>query len=742
MITKEHFKHLPVVEMPTEYPRDSEKVAISIPIFHSPRGWVGNFDENKNFDTDKFKEVVCKGAAWVALSVMTNTDLCKNGVPIYFHVEDVIFDETVGILKTFGVPDDWIKQTSFSEPTHELEHTRYGKKLGVFADESIETDAILLLDADALFYRPLGDPVIKLYHHFDGELSEVMMTSFYSDYNGGDESFVNWVRLGAGLPNIEGDATAERLKTAEKAAYNKLGLETPDTQHRYGAALLSLPRKHPLFTFLRENMTDCYPEEALVSAWMNSVGCPFLEMERLWNLPFLKSGQTFLENTSACIAHPYTDDVPVVRYIGRLRRGIDGRHRKSIRGTNRSKKRVVIWGVPHNPAHKRFSHCAFAQKARKLVWKANYLGHETLYFGNEMCDVDCTEKVVVTTVADLEESYPGFMDQTNVTSHGPDHYAFKKFFLNAEHEYRKRAIKDDILCYVLGWHMHPLFNALQDLPVLHVESGIGYYHAYMHYKVFESASVRDFTYGIYQKQYDNYQALSDEQKAAYQMNWNTHVHHSNPQWQDTVIPNSFDAEDFDFNPKKGGDYAVYIGRVMPGKGIEEAMRICDAIGIKFKIAGNGCDRFEEIMGFAPWGCVELVGPVGVEERNKLYFNAAFVFYISRYLEPFGGGVIEAFLCGRPVLSTDFGAHHKNVRNGVTGFRLEDFNEGVDYAKRIVEEIEPEVCREWGLRFSKENIAPMYDRYFDRILRYHNNKKSIYWVTNPDTSEIHDERRDV
>lgn len=730
LVPKNHIRRLPWTRVPADFPRDSEKVAISIPVFHSPRGWVGNFDEDQNFDTEKFKEVICKGAIWTAVSLATNTDLCEKGAAIYFHVEDKVLDVAMEVFERCGVPEDWIHTTTFKDPDVDILHTLYGKKLAAFRDAQITADAILLIDADAFVYRPLGEPVIELYAHFENELSEVFMTSFYSEDNAGDESFTNWIRYAAGLDAVEGEGTKDRLKMGLREAHEKLGLP-PETkrQYRYGAAVASVPRQHPLFAFIATSDIDnCYTDEALISAFMNVHGGAHLEMQQLWELPFIGRDTEFLAHKTQCFVHTWDSDVNIDVYFGRLKRGIEGRYRETIRGTHRSRKRIIIFGVPHNPAHKLFSHCAFAQKARKLAWKCNYLGHEVLYFGNEMCDVECTEKIDVTTVADLEESYPGFMEQTNVTSHNVEHYAFKKFFLNAEHEYRKRAQKDDILCYVLGWHMWPLYNALQDLPVLHVESGIGYYHAYMHYKVFESASVRDFTYGIYQKQYDLYHALSDEQKDAYNMNWDTHVHHSNPQWQDTVIPNSFDVEDFRFNPEKGGDYAVYIGRVMPGKGIEEAMRICDAIGIKLKIAGNGCDRFEEIMGFAPWDCVELVGPVNVEERADLLFYAAFVLYLSNYPEPFGGGVIEGFLAGRGVITTDLGAHHVNVVHGVTGFRREDYDEGVDFARRIVDEIEPQACRDRGLMFSKENIAEKYDRYFDRILRYHNNNKSIYWVT--------------
>ena len=111
---------------------------------------------------------------------------------------------------------------------------------------------------------------------------------------------------------------------------------------------------------------------------------------------------------------------------------------------------------------------------------------------------------------------------------------------------RKRAAQDDFCCYVFGAGLRNLYDRLQDLPVHHVESGIGYYYPYMKYKVFESPSHRHFTYGVYQGNFNKYAQMSEEEKekAKAYIDWNITVDHSYPQWQDAVIPNSFDVEDF------------------------------------------------------------------------------------------------------------------------------------------------------------------------------------------------------
>ena len=739
MVQKRYIERLPIFKIDTDFPRDSDRVALSIPLFHSPRGWSGNFDEDKNFDVELFKNIVCKGAVWGAHSLMTNTDLCQNGMPIYFHIEDCIFDIAKEILNDFGVPLDWMRKTHFDVQDQDILHTHYGKKMGCFLDTEINTNTVLLWDADAFVYRPLGHPIYEWYSDFDegGVLSEKIGTSFYSEDNAGDLSYGNWLRLCVSLPEIVDEIiTPELLHQSEREVYEKLSLPYPNQQYRYGAAIFSLPRKSELWDFLVEHIEQAYTDEALVSAWMNATKSEFVEFEKLWDMPMIQTPSEFIQHKGGGFAHLSElseNETPIDSFYARFYRGIDGKNRVDIEPANRRKKRIIIFGVPHTPASPKyfFPHCAFSQKARKLATMMYNLGHEVIYFGNELCEVDCTEKVVVTTEADLLEFQPDYKVAPNVHKHGPNHYLYKKFFLNAEHEYRKRSLPDDLICYVLGWHMRPLYEALQGLPIHHIESGIGYYDAYMKFKVFESAAVRDFTYGCYEKNYYAYEqrvhGMTDEEKAKEPVDWNTHVHHSWPQWQDAVIPNSFYPEEFKYNPTPGGDYFLYIGRVMRGKGIEEAMRISDAVGKKLIIAGEG--DFEERLGFKPWPCVEIIGPVGVDERAELFYYAALVFCISHYPEPFGGTVIESALSGRPVITSQFGAHFTNVQHLVTGFRMHCFDEGVRFARNY-EIIDPSTCREWGLRYSNQNISKLYDEYFDRVLTYANNKDSFYWITDP------------
>ena len=666
---------------------------------------------------------MCKGAVWAAISVMRNTDLCDNGVPIYFHVEDLIWDKALEVFDACKVPRDWLIKTQFKDPELDIAHPIYGKKMGCFIDEfSLDTDMTLLLDSDAFVCRDVADKKLELYERFETDLADKILVSFYSNDNGGDLSYVNWLRYAAGMDKLEGEVPEGTLSQREQDVYDCLGLSHTTLQNRYGAIFFSVPRASGLFDFLGQNCWNAYADEGLVSAWINSTNAGVVNSYGL-GLPVCMSAQEFMTTHNSCIAHLYTDNTTVDQYYAKFKRGIARDDSLKLNITNRSRKRFHVISVPHTPSSKKYTCCAFGQKARKLCYMLDYKGHEVYHYGNELSEVQATEHISVTSEAVLREVYGDIDDQNYIYKFNEKDHVYKTFFLNTEHELRKRVQKDDILCYVFAPYQKPLYEALQDLPVHHVESGIGYYYPYMPYKVFESAAVRDFNMGIFQRNYDYYASYTEEQRNSIDINMNETIHHSQPQWQDGIIPNSFDVEDFEFSTEKE-DYFLYLGRIMKGKGVEEAMRIAHACGVPLKVAGP--HDFVDAMGFEPWDNVELLGPVGVEERRELMAKAKLGFCISHYPEPFGGVHIEYALSGTPTIGSNFGVYTTTLKHGTTGYRITNYEQGVWAAKNI-DRIDPHVCREHGLKFSNERVAEKYDEYFDCLLRYVRNDNSIYWA---------------
>ena len=406
-----------------------------------------------------------------------------------------------------------------------------------------------------------------------------------------------------------------------------------------------------------------------------------------------------------------------------------------------------VFSVPHNPTHSDFSCCAFAQKARKLCWMLKSVGHTVYHYGNERSiDTEYPERGVisdehinVTTEEMLMEAYPkcreelGHVDYTNPENPDAIKYMNDQYNLNTAYQVKKRLKPDDYLCYVVPTIQKELYQTLVGLPVHHIESGIGYMGAYLPYRIFESPAIRSWHYGYYASNFDSYSKLSEEEKKGYPYDPNTHIPvYSVPQL-DAVIPNSFYVDDFDFRLKKD-DYFLYLGRVIAQKGIKKAVEICNRLGAKLVIAGPG--DFEEATGMKPGKNIEIVGPVGPEKRRELLSRAKALLCISDYWEPFGGVNIEAMLSGTPPIASDNGGFIQSIRSGHNGYRLgmNQVEQGV-WACENLDSIDPFVLRDFGLRFSNEQIALRYNEYFQSLTQVIGHDGNFYKVEKPDRDNL-------
>lgn len=200
-------------------------------------------------------------------------------------------------------------------------------------------------------------------------------------------------------------------------------------------------------------------------------------------------------------------------------------------------------------------------------------------------------------------------------------------------------------------------------------------------------------------------AVSDAQrKRAPDMNWIGTVH------------NAVQVDRFPFREDKE-DFALFLGRTCPEKGIPHAVVAAREAGIPLLIAAKCRESHErryfkqEIEPLLGPG-VEWLGEVDRVRKVELLSAARCLLFPVCWEEPFGIVMAEALACGTPVVALGRGAIPEVVVHGRTGFVCDEpgqLAQAVNDASRL----SAADCREDAER--RFNVGTMADRY-ERLYR--------------------------
>lgn len=163
------------------------------------------------------------------------------------------------------------------------------------------------------------------------------------------------------------------------------------------------------------------------------------------------------------------------------------------------------------------------------------------------------------------------------------------------------------------------------------------------------------------------------------------------------------------------DRYLFCARFSTIKGPDIALGACQRAGVPLDLVGD--DKItnepwysDTIKNLCDGTRFRYVGPQTRKEVVSWYSKAkALLHPIQRYREPFGLTIIEAALCGCPVIAWDNGSMRELILPGETGFLVKSIDEMADLIRTdAVSAIKPETCRMQGLKFSVEKMARRYE----------------------------------
>ena len=211
---------------------------------------------------------------------------------------------------------------------------------------------------------------------------------------------------------------------------------------------------------------------------------------------------------------------------------------------------------------------------------------------------------------------------------------------------------------------------------------------------------------VYKKYNDrgHYVAISDSDKSP-ELDYIATIHHG------------IDVAQFPFLGAKG-EYLLFFGRIHPHKGVYEAFQVAKRSGMKLVIAGiiQDQDYFAtKVEPHIDGTTVEYIGSVGPDQRADVLGGALALLHLISFDEPFGLSLVESMACGTPVVAFNRGSMPEIIRDGETGYIVEDI-EGAINAVATIESIDRPKCRaDVDQRFTSARMARDYVRVYQEIL---------------------------
>jgi glycosyltransferase involved in cell wall biosynthesis len=177
---------------------------------------------------------------------------------------------------------------------------------------------------------------------------------------------------------------------------------------------------------------------------------------------------------------------------------------------------------------------------------------------------------------------------------------------------------------------------------------------------------------------------------------------------------------------RGGEDLIFLGRIHPDKGVHLAIEVARRSGMRLIIAGIVQDEEyfqEQIKPQLDDQNIIYIGPVDVKGKNELFARARALLHLNTIPERFGLVLVEANAAGVPVIAMDLGSCREVIKDGKTGFLVNNVAEAARVLGRI-SEIDRRACRSRvQQRFSIDTMVEKYEQVYSTIFDLEASRRS-------------------